>query len=83
MEPRDQFAANLRQLREKAGMTQERLGHLAGVHPTEVSRMEAGMRDPRLTTVLKLAGALGTETDMLLSGLKPIPPSEQRPDNPN
>ena len=39
---------NLSAARKKLGLTQEEVGHRSGVHPTEVSRIEAGKRDPRV-----------------------------------
>lgn len=47
-------------------MTQEKLGEHSGVHPTEVSRIEAGKRDPRLSTIEKLAKALDLSLSELL-----------------
>lgn len=59
------FGASLRSLREARGWTQEQLGHAAEVHPVEISRMEAGQRDAKLTTLVRLADALGTTLDEL------------------
>ena len=50
MEPRDQFAFNLRRLRATASLSQEQLSDLSGLHATEISRLERGVRDPRLST---------------------------------
>jgi transcriptional regulator with XRE-family HTH domain len=47
-------------------MTQEEVGHRSGVHPTEVSRIEAGKRDPRVSTVERLAKAVGVSPSDLL-----------------
>ncbi len=49
---------NLRAERVRLGMSQEEVGHRSGVHPTEVSRIESGKRDPRVSTVVRLARAL-------------------------
>jgi hypothetical protein len=38
--PERQFAANLRQRRLERGLTQRELGQAAGLHSTEVSRLE-------------------------------------------
>lgn len=51
------LAANVRRLRKERGWSQEMLAHFAGLHPTEVSRLERGLREPRLRTVMQLAGA--------------------------
>jgi transcriptional regulator with XRE-family HTH domain len=52
------FGQALRQSRERAGMSQEELAHLACVDRTFVSRAERGVCQPALATVLLLAGAL-------------------------
>jgi DNA-binding XRE family transcriptional regulator len=60
MKPQDRFAANLRQARTKAGISQEELGYRCELHRTEISLLERAGREPRLATIAKLAGALGT-----------------------
>jgi len=57
--PREQFAVNLKRLRQQAGLSQEALASAADFHPTEVSRLERSVRDPRLSTIVRLARALG------------------------
>jgi len=57
---------NLRRARERLGITQEEVGHRSGVHPTEVSRIEAGKRDPRISTLERLAKAVGVPPSDLL-----------------
>jgi transcriptional regulator with XRE-family HTH domain len=57
---------NLRQARERAGLTQEVVAERSGVHPTEVSRIESGKRDPRVATVEALADAVGVSVSDLL-----------------
>jgi transcriptional regulator with XRE-family HTH domain len=47
-------------------MTQEEVAQHSGVHPTEVSRIEAGKRDPRASTVMRLAKAVGVPPGDLL-----------------
>ena len=69
MEPRDIFAINLRERRTAAGLSQEALGKLSGMHFTEISRLERAQRDPRLGTIVKLARALNTTSSELLAGV--------------
>lgn len=57
---------NLRQARKRAELTQEAVAERSGVHPTEVSRIEAGKRDPRVATVAALAEAVGVSVSDLL-----------------
>jgi transcriptional regulator with XRE-family HTH domain len=56
----------LRRARELAGLTQEEVAERSGVHATEVSRIEAGKRDPRISTMERLAEALEVSPSDLL-----------------
>ena len=60
MEPRDRFAVNLRKARQRREISQEELGFRCELHRTEISLLERGGREPRLGTIVKLAGALDT-----------------------
>lgn len=53
------FGAAVRAARETAGWSQEGLGIRAGLDRTYVSGLERGVRNPTLTTQIKLAQALG------------------------
>ena len=68
-EPKEQFAANLRLQRRQAGMSQETLGFRAGLHRTEISLLERGGRDPRLSTIVRIARALGVSPATLLDAI--------------
>jgi transcriptional regulator with XRE-family HTH domain len=69
MTPQERFAANLRQARIKAGISQEALAGLCELHRTEISLLERAGREPRLATIVKLAGALGTTPGELCEGI--------------
>ena len=59
MEPaRKQFALNLRDRREKVGLSQEALAEVCGLHRTEISLLERCKRSPRLETIVILARGL-------------------------
>jgi len=60
------LGSNLRAARKRLGLTQEEVAERSGVHPTEVSRIEAGKRDPRISTLLRLARAVEVEPGRLL-----------------
>jgi len=68
--PKERFGANLKRARQKAGLTQVELATLAQVHPSEVSRLERGARDPRLLTTVRLARALHIEATALVQGIR-------------
>ena len=52
------FGHGVRKRRVEAGFSQESLARAAKVHPTYISLIERGLRDPRLTSIAKLAKAL-------------------------
>jgi len=56
---RRQFAANLRQHRGRAGLSQEALADICDLHRTEISLLERCKRSPRLETIVILARGLG------------------------
>ena len=57
---------NLRAARLKLELSQEQVADRSGVHATEVSRIEAGKRDPRVSTVERLARAVELKPGQLL-----------------
>lgn len=60
------FGTNLRAARERLGLTQEEVAQRSGVHSTEVSRIEAGKRDPKVSTLERLARAVEVKPGRLL-----------------
>ena len=60
------FGRVVRRRRAKARLSQERLAHAAGLHPTYISLLERGLRNPSLVTVQALAGALETTMTSLV-----------------
>lgn len=57
----------LRDLREHRGLSQEALGHEAGLDRTYVSGIERGERNPGFETLIKLAVALDIQPSELLA----------------
>ena len=57
---------NLRAARMRLELTQEQVAERSGVHATEVSRIEAGKRDPQVSTVERLAAAVELPPGQLL-----------------
>ena len=61
------ISANVKRLREKAGLTQEQLADRLGWPQPRISEIECGGgKDRRLTTVQRLADALGTTVEKLM-----------------
>lgn len=56
--PHADFGRAIREIREKAGLTQEQLAEASGLHFTEISHLEAGRRNPKLETVKAVARGL-------------------------
>jgi ribosome-binding protein aMBF1 (putative translation factor) len=68
--PEEQFARNLRQRREAAGLSQQQLANRTGLHPTEISRLERAVREPRLGTMLRLAQGLDIGIETLVTDIR-------------
>jgi transcriptional regulator with XRE-family HTH domain len=69
VEPRAQFAHNLKAARQHRNLSQEALGRAADLHSTEISRLERAKREPRLITIVRLARALDVSAADLLKGV--------------
>jgi transcriptional regulator with XRE-family HTH domain len=67
-EPRaeDNFAARLKEVRERRQWTQIELGIRSGMPGTSIAHMESGTRKPSFETLRRLATALEVTTDYLL-----------------
>jgi transcriptional regulator with XRE-family HTH domain len=72
MEAVTALGPNLREARERLGLTQEQVGQRSGVHTGEVSRIEGGKRDPQISTLERLAKAVEVTPGQLLDGLPPL-----------
>jgi transcriptional regulator with XRE-family HTH domain len=62
------LGANVRRARQERGWTQEDLAAAADMAPVQISRIERGVREIRLTTLTRLLRALGIPADELLRG---------------
>lgn len=56
----------LRELRHESGLSQERLGELAGLDRTYISGIERGVRNPSLKNIEKLAKVLKVKVSELV-----------------
>jgi transcriptional regulator with XRE-family HTH domain len=63
------FGRRLRALRREHSVSQDAVSRRAGIHRTEVYKLEHGERDPRLTTILRLARGLDVLPEALVEGL--------------
>lgn len=63
------FGRRVREVRTREGLSQDGLAHTSGIHLTSIGRIERGGREPRLTTIQKLAKGLGVEPGELVNDL--------------
>ncbi len=61
-----QFGRRLQAFREAAGKSQGDLADKAGLSRTYLNQLEAGKRDPSLSTLTSLARALGVKLEALI-----------------
>ena len=63
------FGERLKALRDTHGVSQDALARETDVHPTAIGRLERGSREPRLTTILRLARGLDVRPGELVDDL--------------
>lgn len=64
------FGKNLRQLREKRGLSQEKLAELANLHRNYTGLLERGGSNPTLLALVALAHALKVRPYKLIDKLR-------------
>jgi transcriptional regulator with XRE-family HTH domain len=60
---------NVRRIREGKKFTQEKLAERSNLHPTYISDIERGTRNPGIKNVARIAKALGVTTADLCKGV--------------
>jgi transcriptional regulator with XRE-family HTH domain len=63
------FGNRLRACRNQAEISQEALGAMMAVRGNEIGLLERGEREPRLSTIIKLADALEVPLHELVGGI--------------
>ena len=71
------FGARLNDLRRRAGLSQEQLGHNSGMSVPFVSGLERGIRQPSLQSLTRLAAGLGVSVEDLVRGLDKGSPANE------
>lgn len=69
----------VRELRERAGLTQELLARLTGISPSAISRLENGHVSPTLETLRRIAGPANLDV-VVMFRLKPEAISGDQPE---
>lgn len=67
MKPEDAFAQVLRRLRKDKGLSQEELAHQSDLDRTYISLLERGLRQPSLSSILRLSKSLGVSSADILA----------------
>src|SRR5262245_31469870 len=75
------ISGRIKALREAAGLSQQEVAMRGELSLSLVAKLEQGKKaDPRASTLLALAAALGVPPGMLLDGLFPAPAPEAAPE---
>ena len=69
MTPVERFGRNLFMARRRAGFAQGELARRVSMQQTDLSKLERGLRNPRLDTVVRLARGLELPVCDLLRGI--------------
>lgn len=69
-EARRLLAENIRRCRRASGLSQEDVARDCRCHRTEISLLERGGRDARLSTLLRVARALDVPVTTLVEGIE-------------
>ncbi|NYT86808.1 helix-turn-helix domain-containing protein [Pollutimonas harenae] len=64
------LATELETIRKASGLTQGELAERAGLNRMTVQRMESGVLDPRISTVLEMARAMGMDLMLVPQSLR-------------
>ncbi|ANC92030.2 helix-turn-helix domain-containing protein [Azospirillum humicireducens] len=72
----------MRELRQAAGLSQEKLAELAGTSQPQINKLETGQRKMTVDWAVKLARPLGVEPAVLLGLDLPAAPAAPRPARP-
>ena len=62
----EKFGKKVREIRLERKLSQGKLAKILGVHPTYISGIERGLRNPSLITLEKIAKALNVKIDELI-----------------
>jgi transcriptional regulator with XRE-family HTH domain len=68
-ELRERLGGNLRECRQRLGISQHELAFRAATHITAISPLELGQKLPRVDTFIRLAGALEAVPNDLVAGI--------------
>ena len=67
MTPEKAFSKVLQRLRKAKGLSQEELSFRSQLDRTFISRLEGGLRQPTISTIIRLAEALGVSASSIVA----------------
>ena len=67
-----ELAEYLRKMRHETGKTQDEVARAMKVSAEHIVRMESGRVEPRLTTVVRFLGALGSKLTLVVDTERPL-----------
>ena len=74
----ERFGSNLRRVRRREGLSQNKLAAGASLDRTEIGLLERGHRVCRIDTLIRLAGAMAVPPGELLDGIAWVPAPEPK-----
>jgi transcriptional regulator with XRE-family HTH domain len=74
----ERFGSNLRRVRRREGLSQNKLAVGASLDRTEIGLLEHGRRVCRIDTLIRLAGAMAVPPAELLDGIAWVPAPEPK-----
>lgn len=72
------FGKVLQRLRKSRGLSQEELSFNSGLDRTFISRLESGLRQPTISTIIKLAEALNVSAASIVAEVEKILNEDQQ-----
>jgi transcriptional regulator with XRE-family HTH domain len=72
-----ELGSGLRLLRERRGLSQERLAELIGTNAASLSRIESGSRDVLWSSITRLLDAMGADLHELADAITEAKPSKR------
>lgn len=63
------LGARIRERRESLGLSQEDVAHMSAMHVSNYGKIERGLSNPSLHTILRIASVLEVDPGVLIAGL--------------
>lgn len=69
----------IRIARESASLTQEDVAHVAGINTSYYGKLERGLTNPTIDTLIRIASVIGVDPGSVLEGVKAGQLPERKP----